>query len=96
MISRRRMRQTVFGAVASAFVFTSSIVGVYKTYIDFVRPYKILHVNNSYYLKNKTNDEKKVITDSFELGTLEERLRGLAKEPAKALIQTIDDIKTYK
>jgi hypothetical protein len=90
MIYSRYLRRTLSGGFMGICMTAAAMYGGYHAYHDWTTPYKVTMQSGSYHLLDKGAEKSKVITHSFELGTLEERLKGIAKEPKDDVIRLLE------
>jgi hypothetical protein len=90
MIYSRHLRRAMSGGFMGLCMTAAALYGGYHAYSDWTTPYKVTVQEGSYRLVDKSNDRSKIITSGFELGTLEERLKGIAKEPKDDVIRLLE------
>lgn len=92
MILTRYMRSAIGGGLMSMAITAAAIYGGYHAYVEYKCPYTISKHQGQYYLVEKSTDQKKRITESFELGSLEQRLSGIFRESKKSVVDAMDKL----
>jgi len=77
-------------------IFGFALYGGYCIYQNYNNPYKQVQENEIHYLVKKSTEQKQVITDNFQLGSLEYRLKGILEEGKENVRRALENtVKKY-
>jgi hypothetical protein len=89
----RYIRSGIAGGLSSLVLLGLAGYGGYRLYTDHNMPYRLESDSGQHYLVEKLSEKRKAITKSFELGTLEERMRGIIQEPKDKVWEAIEKLR---
>ena len=92
MTLKRRIKAGVVESFVTLCLFTAGAYGAKRFYDDFRAPYELQKGDGAYYLIEKDTGKRKMITQDFQLGSIEYRLKGLAEEGKQNVKDAIDGL----